>query len=98
MENVKAIKLVSGEDIICKYQENDSGDVEITEPLQLVPVPTRNGDPNFYFVPFPLYSKDKTYKIQKDKILFVCNVGDEFLTQYNSVFSGIISPPKSLIV
>lgn len=99
MTNIKCLKLATGEDIICDFSVTDDGVAKLENPVQVSMVPTRNGDPNFGFIPFPLISNDKIIKIDSSHILFVCEPAEEFLNQYNSIFgSGIVTPSKRLIV
>ena len=96
---VKALKLVTGEDLIAEFKEN--GDCyDLTNPVQVSMVPSRSGSqPTFGFIPFPLTSNDKEIKIHHKNVMFVCNAAEEFENQYNSLFgTGIITPPKKLIV
>jgi len=99
MENVKCVKLVSGEDIICQFEENlISSKCVVRDPIQIAPVPSRNGEPNFMFIPYPLYTKDKELTIPIEHIIFVCEPAEEFENQYTSLLTGIVTPPKKLIV
>ena len=99
MSNIKCVKLITGEDIIADYSISDDGIVKLENPVQVSMVPTRTGEPNFGFIPFPLPSNDKVIYIRDDKLIFVCEPADEFITQYNSIFgAGIIAPSKKLII
>ena len=97
--NIKALKLVTGEDIVCELIEAEDK-FTMKNPVQVSLVPSRaGGQPNFGFIPFPLTSNQKEIEILKDKIMFTCEPAEEFITQYNSIFgSGIITPPKGIIV
>ena len=98
MSNIKCLKLITNEDIICEYSDSD-GVVKLTNPVQVSMVPTRSGEPNFGFIPFPLVSNDKEIIIRAEAIMFVCEPAEEFLNQYNQIFgSGIVTPSKKLIV
>ena len=92
------IKLVTGEDVIAEYSVEGSV-IKLENPVQVSMVPTRNsGQPNFGFIPFPLVSNDKIIEIQSDKIVYVCSPAEEFLNQYNSIFSNIIAPTQNIII
>ncbi len=97
--NIKSLKLVTGEDIICEYSLSD-GIVTMKNPVQATLVPSRTSNqPNFGFAPFPLTSNDKEITIEEKYILFVCEPAEEFVVQYNSIFgSGIVTPPKGIIL
>lgn len=98
--NIKSIKLVTGEDIICDYSKSESGMSILTDPVQVTMVPSRTGNqPNFGFIPFPLTSNDKTIVVSSDHIVFVCDPAEEFISQYKSIFGvGIITPPSGVII
>ena len=98
MSNVKCIKLVSGEDIIADYSANE-GTATLENPVQVSVVPTRTGEPNFGFIPFPVTSNEKKLQIDVRHIIFTCEPAEEFHSQYNAIFgSGIVTPKKKIIV
>lgn len=99
MAEIKVVRLKSGEDIICEYFTVGDSTVVLKNPVQVSMVPTRNGEPNFAFIPFPLTTNDKEIFVKTDYICFVCNPAEEFLNQYNQIFgSGIVTPSKKIIV
>lgn len=101
MSNIKSIKLITGEDVICEYiVDSNSNFVTLKNPVQVTMVPSRSGNqPNFGFIPFPLTSNDKEIKIKEENVLYICEPAEEFVTQYNTIFgSGIITPPQGLII
>lgn len=97
MSNVKCVRLITGEDVIAEYSVSN-GVVTLENALRVSMVGGSNGQPNFGFMPFPLVSNDKKVEIPEDKIVFICDPAEEFLSQYNSVFSNIITPSQGLIV
>lgn len=96
---IKTLKLITGEDVIadCTFQDDK---IILENPVQVTLVPTRTSNqPNFGFVPFPLTSNDKKITIGVNHVIFSAEPAEEFLTQYNAIFgSGIITPPKGIIV
>lgn len=96
---VKAIKLVTGEDIIAEI-EKDNDNWTLKNPVQVSMVPNRTSNqPTFGFIPFPLTSNEKSVTINSKNIMFEIEPAEEFLNQYNSLFgSGIVTPPKGLII
>jgi|CryBogDrversion2_4_1035264.scaffolds.fasta_scaffold27582_1 hypothetical protein len=99
--NIKCVRLVTGEDIICDLVENTDS-YTFNNPVQLGMVPSQTtGQPTFGFVPFPVYGKDKkdfSMEISKRHVVFVTEAVDEFITQYRSMNSGIVTPSQGLIV
>lgn len=96
---IKCLRLITGEDIICELESNVNGYV-LKNPVQVSMVPSRSGNqPNFGFLPFPLVSNDKSIAISLSSVMFICDPAEEFLEQYNQIFgSGLVVPKKSLIV
>jgi hypothetical protein len=99
MTEIKAMKLVTGEDVIAELIDN--GDtITFKNPVQVTMVPSKTGGaPNFGFIPFPLTSNEKEVTVAKDKIVFTVEPAEEFRNQYNTIFgSGIITPTQGIVV
>lgn len=98
--NIKALKLVTGEDIIAEIEEKDKDVLILKNPVQVSMVPSRTGSqPTFGFIPFPLTSNDKQIEISLSHIMFVCDTAEEFEAQYDSLFgSGLIKPSSKIMV
>lgn len=99
MSNIKSVRLVTGEDIVCDL-DIGAEVATLKNPVQLMAIPSRTGgQPSFGFMPFPLMSNDKEVSVKVSHIVFTCDVAEDFLNQYNSVFgSGIVVPPKDIIL
>jgi hypothetical protein len=102
---VKAIKLVSGEELVGEVVHEDKGNDGFIEEISLKNVLAimiqrdREGNLNVGFVPFaPYLGKDVTFDFKHDKLLFVKEVDVQMANQYNAIFGGIVTPPKSLIL
>lgn len=101
--NIRALKLVSGEDII-GVVSNTEHNITIENPIRLMMVPMSNpqSQPSFGFAPFPVYATGSTnfkLTISKSHIIFDIEPDQEFINQYNSIFgTGIVTPSKSIIV
>lgn len=99
MSNIKSVRLVTGEDVVCDLTINNEVAI-LKNPVQLMAIPSRSGgQPSFGFMPFPLMSNDKEVNIKLSHIVFTCDVAEDFLNQYNAVFgSGIVVPPKEIFI
>lgn len=99
MSNIKSVRLVTGEDIVCDLIIVDDKAI-LKNPVQLMAIPSRSGgQPSFGFMPFPLMSNDKEVSVKLSHVVFTCDIAEDFLNQYNSVFgSGIVVPPKDIIL
>ena len=99
MSNIRSVRLVTGEDIVCDFTVNGETAL-LKNPVQLMAIPSRSGgQPSFGFMPFPLMSNDKEVSVKLSHVVFTCDIAEDFLNQYNSVFgSGIVVPPKDIIL
>ena len=96
--NVKALKLVSGEEIVGEVVAEDETTVTLKNPLAIMLSRAQTGDLNVGFVPFaPYLGQEPTIKLELAKLQFINEVDEQMKNQYNSIFGGIITPPKQLI-
>jgi hypothetical protein len=98
MMTVKAIKLVSGEELIGEViYEGDF--VTIKNILAIVIRQAQDGNLTVGFVPFaPYLGRGASVDFAKSKLIFIKEVDDQMANQYNSIFGGIVTPPKTLIL
>ena len=95
---VKVIKSITGEEIL--------GDIEIIKGGYLVTNPVivmLRGMPNggqigLEFVPYMAYASSKSVEFMEDKVIHILEVDDSVKNQYNTIFGGIVVPPKTLLV
>jgi hypothetical protein len=97
--NIKLIRLISGEDIVCEFKHNDDNTVLITNPLMLYMQPSKQSDqPKVGLVPWMHYSGDKEFVIDSTKVVVVCEPVEELSRQYDSIYgSGLIVPSSKII-
>ena len=98
--NVQAMKLVSGEEIVAEVVKEDVelGLITIKNPLAIMLSRSQSGDLNVGFVPFaPYLGNEPTIELELKKLQFINEVDDQMKNQYNSIFGGIVTPPKQLI-
>lgn len=89
---IKILKLANQDEILAEIVLDAAQVVEIKNPVRIVVMPSRNpNDPNpsVGFAPWASFSDDKTFQIDKSHILCIMNPIDEFITQYNNMFSAI---------
>ena len=101
MENIKAVKLSTGEDIVAQVSITNDAYV-LTNPVRLAVVPSQvGGQANFGFAPWPIYVEQKkgySVEVHKSHVVFMTDPAEDFLQQYDQIFgSGIITPSKTLI-
>lgn len=96
---VKGIKLLSGEELVAEVLHEDESEITIKNPLAIMLRQSPTGDIAVSFIPFaPYLGKRPTMTFPMNKIIFAIEVDDQMQNQYNSVFGGIVTPPKQLIV
>ncbi len=92
--NVKLIRTTTGEDIVCDLIAETDDSVTFANPI--VAVPAGNGQ--IGFAPWsPLLSKNvKELTISKKFVIYVSETQDQMVSEYESMFSSIITPNKGL--
>lgn len=93
-ENIKVIKLMNGEDIVCelvtgKHQLPDKSPlVRLDRPLQIkyIPSMTSMGFKDYVaLIKWVSYTNDKIITIPKDKIVTITKASDEIIKSYNEI-------------
>ena len=90
--NIKVVKLVTGEDVICEYKEKDENYVIMEDPVIIMTVPTEEGIGISMALPWGMISDKREFEIRKDHIIYEIDPPEELSNQYSSQFgSGIIT-------
>jgi hypothetical protein len=93
---VRILKLITGEEIIGEVVSENESHIELKNPLSIMLRPAQDGF-TFGFVPWcNLMEGNK--KISHDRIITSGDASDDVKNTYNSMFGGIVTPPKQLIV
>ena len=94
--NVKVIRMSSGEDIVACVLEDKEDSIVIENGI----VAYNQGNGSLGFAPYaPLLNRDeKELEINKKWIVYIANVNDELVEQYEEMFSPIKKPSKQLIL
>lgn len=88
--NVKIIKLVNGDEIICDLEETKTK-LKVTKPLLLAFQENR-----LVFVPFMQYTTAMDgFELQHASVLFVTNPVDSLINDYQMATSQILTPPQA---
>ena len=96
---VKAIKLISGEELLGEVFHEDETEILLKNVLAILMSRQQDGNLGIGFVPFaPYLGKDMTLEFKTSHLIFSKEVDDQMKNQYNSIFGGIITPPKTLLV
>ena len=93
MQEVKILRLTTGEDVIAKVGENDQG-VSLNKAFVIIPQQTGPGKPvQLMMSLYNAFGKNDTITLDKDKIVFMTDPKDEILKSYEQNTSRIIKAP-----
>ena len=94
--NVKLIRMWSGEDVIADQVGDLTDSIIIRNPI--VAIPTGNGQMGF--APWSPLLKEKgvDLEVTKKYIVYISEVQEQIVEQYEQMFSVIQKPSKKLIV
>ena len=97
MQDVKILRLTTGEDVIAKVGENDQG-VSLHKAFVIIPQQTGPGKPiQLMMSLYNAFGKSETITVDKDKIVFMTEPKDDILKSYEQNTSRIISAKPGLI-
>jgi len=97
MNEVKILRLTTGEDVIAKVGENDQG-VSLNKAFVIIPQQTGPGKPvQLMMSLYNAFGKNDTITLDKDKIVFMTDPKDEILKSYEQNTSRILQPKAGLI-
>ena len=97
MEQVKILRLTTGEDVIAKVGENDQG-VSLNKPFVIIPQQSAPGQPiQLMMSLYNAFGKSDTITLAKDKIVFQTEPKDDILKSYEQNTSRILQPKAGLI-
>lgn len=106
LDNVKIIKLINGDDIVCSFPKDQlpekSPILRLDRPLQIKYVPqiTRGGYRDYIaLIKWAGYTNDKIISIPKDKIMTITNATEKMIKSYVEVrktYEQVSEPKESL--
>ena len=93
MQDVKILRLTTGEDVIAKVGENDQG-VSLNKAIVIIPQQIAPGKPvQLMMSLYNAFGKGDSVTLSKDKIVFMTDPKDEILKSYEQNTSRIIKAP-----
>ena len=93
MQEVKILRLATGEDVIAKVGENDQG-VSLNKPFVIIPQQSAPGQPiQLMMSLYNAFGKNETITLSKDKIVFMSDPKDDILKSYTKNTSSILQSP-----
>ena len=97
MQEVKILRMTTGEDVIAKIDEGSEG-VTLNKPFVIIPQQTGPGKPiQLMMSLYNAFGKSETLTLEKDKIVFQTDPKDEILKSYEQNTSRILQPKAGLI-
>jgi hypothetical protein len=94
---VKLIRMSTGEDVVATVVNDDERDViHIKDAIVAVPA----GGNQLAFAPWsPILKKDVEYvEVYRRFVMYISEVDDNVLGQYNTLFNKVIVPEKKLVL
>lgn len=93
-DNVKIVRLTTGEELICEAKESEGG-WNISKALLLVPVSLQN----MQMIPWLAYAKypEDGLFIPEKIVAFTVDAEDRLKAEYEKAFSKIIAPSNELL-
>ena len=93
MQDVKILRLTTGEYVIAKVGENDQG-VSLNKAFVIIPQQIAPGKPvQLMMSLYNAFGKSDSITLSKDKIVFMTDPKDEILKSYEQNTSRIIKAP-----
>lgn len=94
--NVKLIRMSSGEDVVATIVDETDSVLKIEDAIVAIPT----GEGKLGFAPWsPIVSRsDKILPVNKNFVVYVAEVAEDIVNQYNQMFSKIVTPTNKLIV
>tara|TARA_B100000900_G_scaffold282538_1_gene241869 strand:+ start:498 stop:815 length:318 start_codon:yes stop_codon:yes gene_type:complete len=97
MQDVKILRLSTGEDVIAKVGENDQG-VSLNKAFVIIPQQAAPGQPiQLMMSLYNAFGKNDTITLSKDKIVFMTDPKEDILKSYEANTSRIIQAKPGLI-
>ena len=98
--NLKLVRLLSGEDILGEVLATTAKSVTIKNPVRVVVIPNKAtpDQPGVAFAPFSHWSKDTEIELFMPTVLTIMTPITEFVNQYNATFGGLVVPDNKLIL
>ena len=93
MSDVKILRLITGEDVIAKVEENDQG-LSLNKPFVIIPHQQGPGKPvQLMMTLYSPYSKSDSVTIKNDKVISIVDPKEEILSSYQQNTSSIVTAP-----
>lgn len=93
MSDPKIVRLVTGEELLCKITDSNENHVTIENPLIILP----SADGKIQFLPYMAYADFKTLPLRTQDIMFVVNPSSRMADKFLEATSGIITNDTKIV-
>lgn len=99
-KNIKLVRLITGEELIAEVVLDTGLKLTIKNPIRIVVMPSKGNpqQPTIGFAPWMEFAEEKEFVLDTSHILAIMTPIKEFITQYNTTFSGLVVPQSSLLL
>ena len=99
VENLKIVRLTTGEEILGEILEENVTKVSVKNPVRIVVLPSKSdpNNPSVGFAPFMQWSDDKVLTLNANHVILTATPMKEFINQYNSMFGGLVVPNSKIL-
>jgi hypothetical protein len=98
MDNLKILKLVTGEEVVGEIKDESVNSIRIENPCVLGIGMAPTGKATLQMQPMLLFSEQKVVELKKEHILYSVSVATEIKNKYNEIYgSGIVVAKSSII-
>lgn len=98
--NLQILKMISGDELLAEIIGQTETHLTIKNPVRVVVMPTKTNPqtPTVGFAPWADFSDEKQFTIHRAHVIVTMKPVQEFVNQYNTMFSGIVAPSSKLII
>ncbi len=97
--NLRILKLITGEEIVGNITERISGLISIENPCLLAIAMGPNGKASLQMQPMLIFSEQKVVELQLNHVIYNVSVAQEIQNKYNEIYgSGIVMPKQQSII
>ena len=93
MNDVKLVRLTSGEEVLCTLVKEGADTITITEPTVIIPTQERS----IALAPWMPYAITDKMEINRTSVAFIIEPVEQLAAQYNEIHSKIITPNQKII-
>jgi hypothetical protein len=97
MENIKVIKMLSGEEVVAGVEERPDT-LLLKSPVKFVMTPISQSQMGIEMQPYVVLSKDTEVEVSLKFVVAICDPVEEVAESYQSQFSELVIPPEKRLV